>query len=103
MGINLTSFRRLGCQRISLIDLKDVARRPPPRRNGSMSVRTYARKYRYPKYGFGQIHHLWASGWAEGVELKTGATITRLSRPMAASNGCIGNKMTLNRASALIR
>ena len=68
-------------QRISLIDLKDVARRLLPRRNGSISVRTYARKYRYPKYGFGQIFTTLGERLvAEGVELKTGATITRLEQ-----------------------
>ncbi|MFM5410483.1 NAD(P)/FAD-dependent oxidoreductase [Aeromonas veronii] len=68
-------------QRISLIDLKDVARRLLPRRNGSISVRTYARKYRYPKYGFGQIFTTLGERLvAEGVELKTCATITRLEQ-----------------------
>ncbi|MGY3942393.1 FAD-dependent oxidoreductase [Aeromonas tecta] len=66
-------------QRISLIDLKDVARRLLPRRKGNLSVRTYARKYRYPKYGFGQIFTTLGERLvAEGVELKTSATITRL-------------------------
>ncbi|WP_299013823.1 FAD-dependent oxidoreductase [uncultured Photobacterium sp.] len=41
-------------QRISLIDLKDVARRLLPGRRSS--VRTYARQYRYPKWGFGQLY-----------------------------------------------
>ena len=68
-------------QRISLIDLKDVARRLLPRRKGSHSVRTYARKYRYPKYGFGQIFTTLGERLvAAGVELKTGATITRLTQ-----------------------
>ena len=68
-------------QRISLIDLKDVARRLLPRRNGGMSVRTYARKYRYPKYGFGQIFTtLGGTAGGRGQELKTGATITRLEQ-----------------------
>ncbi|MFP8965807.1 FAD-dependent oxidoreductase [Pokkaliibacter sp. CJK22405] len=40
-------------QRISLIDLKDVVRRLWQR--GPTTPRTYARKYRYPKLGFGQI------------------------------------------------
>ncbi len=38
-------------QRISLIDLKDVARRLLPGKNNI--VRTYSIDYRYPKYGFG--------------------------------------------------
>ncbi|MCW8330831.1 FAD-dependent oxidoreductase [Photobacterium sp. SDRW27] len=41
-------------QRISLMDLKDVARRLLPGRRSS--VRTYARQYRYPKLGFGQLY-----------------------------------------------
>ncbi len=40
-------------QRISLLDLKDVARRLLPR--NSNTPRTYARSYRYPKLGFGAI------------------------------------------------
>ena len=41
-------------QRISLMDLKDVLRRLLPGRKSS--VRTYARQYRYPKLGFGQLY-----------------------------------------------
>ncbi|WCE32500.1 FAD-dependent oxidoreductase [Vibrio sp. SCSIO 43137] len=41
-------------QRISLIDLKDVARRMLPGKKSN--VRTYARQYRYPKWGFGQLY-----------------------------------------------
>ncbi|WP_417840422.1 FAD-dependent oxidoreductase [Terasakiella sp.] len=40
-------------QRISLLDLKDVARRLLPTRDAT--PRTYAHSYRYPKYGFGVI------------------------------------------------
>ncbi|WP_057465136.1 FAD-dependent oxidoreductase [Pseudovibrio sp. POLY-S9] len=40
-------------QRISLLDLKDVAKRLLP--IGSDTPRTYARNYRYPKHGFGSI------------------------------------------------
>ena len=40
-------------QRISLLDLKDVARRLLPASNNT--PRTYARSYRYPKLGFGAI------------------------------------------------
>jgi len=40
-------------QRISLIDLKDVAKRLIP--GAGDTPRTYARTYRYPKYGFGVI------------------------------------------------
>ena len=68
-------------QRISLIDLKDVARRLLPRRNGTHSVRTYARKYRYPKHGFGQIFTTLGERLvAEGVVLRTGASISRLTQ-----------------------
>ncbi len=41
-------------QRISLMDLKDVARRLLPGKRSN--VRTYARQYRYPKWGFGQLY-----------------------------------------------
>ncbi len=41
-------------QRISLMDLKDVVRRLLPGRKSA--VRTYARQYRYPKWGFGQLY-----------------------------------------------
>jgi len=40
-------------QRISLVDLRDVARRLLPGR--SDTPRTYARRYRYPKLGFGSL------------------------------------------------
>lgn len=40
-------------QRISLLDLKDVARRLLP--TSDATPRTYAHSYRYPKYGFGVI------------------------------------------------
>ncbi|MDO6497511.1 FAD-dependent oxidoreductase [Photobacterium sanguinicancri] len=55
-------------QRISLMDLKDVARRLLPGRRSS--VRTYARQYRYPKLGFGQLY----TRLAEELE-KKGVTI----------------------------
>ncbi|MBL0708756.1 MAG: FAD-dependent oxidoreductase [Sulfurimonas sp.] len=40
-------------QRISLMDLKDVLKKLFAR--GEKTARTYARSYRYPKYGFGQL------------------------------------------------
>ena len=40
-------------QRISLVDLRDVARRLLPGSQGGL--RTYARSYRYPRHGFGVI------------------------------------------------
>ncbi|MDO2947873.1 FAD-dependent oxidoreductase [Aeromonas simiae] len=68
-------------QRISLIDLKDVARRLLPRRQGRVSVRTYARKYRYPRLGFGQIYtRLGERLVAEGCTLITQARVTGLVR-----------------------
>ncbi|MCW8884534.1 MAG: FAD-dependent oxidoreductase, partial [Motiliproteus sp.] len=55
-------------QRISLLDLKDVAQRLLPQR--SDTPRTYARKYRYPKLGFGRIFEKLADHLVEnGVEL----------------------------------
>lgn len=68
-------------QRISLIDLKDVARRLLPKRKGAHSVRTYARKYRYPRLGFGQIYtRLGERLLEEGVTIHTLARITGLSQ-----------------------
>jgi protoporphyrinogen oxidase len=40
-------------QRISLLNLNDVVKRLIPKK--SDTPRTYAKQYRYPKYGFGQI------------------------------------------------
>ncbi|WP_294964419.1 FAD-dependent oxidoreductase [Sulfurimonas sp.] len=40
-------------QRISLLDLKDVAKKLLFK--SSKTARTYAKSYRYPKYGFGQL------------------------------------------------
>jgi len=57
-------------QRISLIDLKDIARRMFPGKRSN--VRTYARQYRYPKWGFGQLY----VRLAEELE-KRGVTIIR--------------------------
>lgn len=64
-------------QRISLVDLKDVARRLLPGRQSG--VRTYARSYRYPRLGFGMIFDRLADRvMAEGAELRTGVTVTGL-------------------------
>ena len=55
-------------QRISLLALKDVARRLIPKRDAT--PRTYARSYRYPKFGFGRIFEKLAEKLtAEGVEI----------------------------------
>jgi len=43
-------------QRISLIDLKDIVKRLIPQKKSTTSIRTYARQYRYPKWGYGQLY-----------------------------------------------
>ncbi|WP_324766975.1 FAD-dependent oxidoreductase [Pokkaliibacter plantistimulans] len=64
-------------QRISLIDLKDVVRRLWQR--GPSTPRTYARKYRYPKLGFGQIFDTLHQRLLEqGVEFVMGAEVSGL-------------------------
>lgn len=66
-------------QRISLLDLKDVARRLIPTRGAT--PRTYAKKYRYPKLGFGQLYAKLAEKLQEqGVVIIQGANITGLER-----------------------
>ncbi len=55
-------------QRISLLDLKDVAQRLLPKKDST--PRTYARRYRYPKLGFGRIFERLAEKLCQdGVEL----------------------------------
>lgn len=64
-------------QRISLLDLKDVARRLIP--TGGATPRTYAKKYRYPKYGFGQLYTKLADKLEQqGVKIILGANVTTL-------------------------
>ncbi|GAB5377934.1 MAG: NAD(P)/FAD-dependent oxidoreductase [Acuticoccus sp.] len=64
-------------QRISLVDLKDVARRLVPGKRSN--VRTYARTYRYPRLGFGVIFdRLVTRLVARGVRLCHGAEVVRL-------------------------
>lgn len=66
-------------QRISLIDLKDIARRLLP--GATQNPRTYARSYRYPRYGFGTIFDRLASKITQaGGTVTCGATVTGLSR-----------------------
>lgn len=66
-------------QRISLLDLKDVARRLIPKRGAT--PRTYAKKYRYPKLGFGQMYTKLAEKLqAQGVTIIQGANITALEQ-----------------------
>ena len=62
-------------QRISLVDLRAVARRLLPGRNSA--VRTYARGYRYPRLGFGMIFERLAQRVvAQGGEIRRGVTVT---------------------------
>jgi len=64
-------------QRISLIDLRDVARRLLP--GGSATPRTYARRYRYPRRGFGLLFERLADRFVEaGGELQTCARVESL-------------------------
>ncbi len=56
-------------QRISLMNLKDVVRRLLPSRGAT--PRTYAKQYRYPKLGFGQLYDKLAAKLIEnGVTIK---------------------------------
>jgi protoporphyrinogen oxidase len=64
-------------ERISLLDLRDVllrlagARRTP--------VRTYARRYRYPRLGMGQLYRAMADEvLARGGEIRAGTRVVRL-------------------------
>lgn len=64
-------------QRISLIDLRDVAQRLL--RRADNTPRTYARHYRYPKHGFGMIFDRLAALIGElGGEVLTRASVTGL-------------------------
>ena len=59
-------------QRISLVDLREVARRLLP--GAGKGPRTYARSYRYPRHGFGVIFERLAKRLAaRGVAIRTGA------------------------------
>jgi protoporphyrinogen oxidase len=61
-------------QRISLVDLRDVARRLVPFR--AATPRTYARRYRYPRTGFGLLFQRLAERLvAEGGALVLGAEV----------------------------
>jgi protoporphyrinogen oxidase len=62
-------------QRISLVDLRDVVRRLLPGR--SDTPRTYARRYRYPKLGFGSLFQRLAERFeAHGGRLWLDAAVT---------------------------
>lgn len=64
-------------QRISLIDLRDVARRLLP--GAGRKPRTYASSYRYPRHGFGVIFERLAARLVrQGCELRLGTKITGL-------------------------
>lgn len=64
-------------QRISLLDLKDVARRLLPRRDDT--PRTYSRTYRYPRHGFGVIFERLADRVrAQGGELRFATRVTAI-------------------------
>jgi protoporphyrinogen oxidase len=64
-------------QRISLVDLKDVVRRLLP--GAANNPRTYARQYRYPKYGFGMIFERLAGAvLAQGGQIHQGAKVIGL-------------------------
>jgi len=69
-------------QRISLVNLRDVARRLLPGASGN--PRTYARTYRYPRHGFGVIFERLAERVVRaGGIIRTGATVTGLVRDAA--------------------
>lgn len=64
-------------QRISLMNLGDVARRLLP--GAGNGLRTYARSYRYPKLGFGMLFdRLAARVQSLGASLKTQTSVTGL-------------------------
>ena len=66
-------------QRISLMDLRDVARRLFPA--AGQAPRTYARVYRYPRYGFGVIFERLAARFTKaGGVIHTGAAVTGFQR-----------------------
>ena len=65
-------------QRISLIDLRDVARRLLY--SGSQGPRTYARTYRYPRHGFGVIFdRLAARLQRQGCEVRLASPVMGLN------------------------
>lgn len=64
-------------QRISLLGLKDVARRLLPR--SGKGLRTYARSYRYPRFGFGMIFDRLAERVRNaGADIRSGIAVTGL-------------------------
>lgn len=66
-------------QRISLVDMRDVARRLLP--GAANNPRTYARSYRYPRHGFGVIFERLAEKIiAMGGTIRPGTTVTGFTR-----------------------
>jgi protoporphyrinogen oxidase len=66
-------------QRISLVDLREVARRLLP--GGGAAPRTYARRYRYPRTGFGLLFERLAERVvAAGGELLLGTAVVGIRR-----------------------
>ncbi|HVZ15389.1 MAG TPA: FAD-dependent oxidoreductase [Bauldia sp.] len=66
-------------QRISLMDLREVARRLFP--GAGQQTRTYARTYRYPRHGFGVIFERLAARFLkEGGTIRTGIAVTGFAR-----------------------
>ena len=64
-------------ERISLLHLGDALRRLLP--GGAAPIRTYAREYRYPRLGMGQLYDVIAKDIVRlGGEVRTGATVSRL-------------------------
>ena len=61
-------------QRISLVDIKDVARRLLP--GARSNPRTYAQRYRYPRHGFGVIFERLAARLVrEGGTIRSGVSV----------------------------
>jgi len=66
-------------QRISLMDIREVARRLLPA--AGKNPRTYARMYRYPRHGFGMIFERLAARFTKaGGAIRTGTTVTGFQR-----------------------
>ncbi len=72
-------------QRISLVDIRDAARRLLP--GAGDNPRTYARTYRYPRHGFGMIFDRLAERICRaGGVVRAGVSVTGLQR---RGDGCI--------------
>jgi len=85
-------------QRISLLDLKDVARRLLP--TSDATPRTYAHSYRYPKYGFGVIFEKIAKAFEHlGGTIQYGTAIDHIECQDGAISALYakGEKITADR------